>query len=104
QPLNGRARLALGRVYRERGKPGAAILELEEAARLLPLSFQVPFELAQAYDAAHRPDAATAARRRFLALRQLASAEGRLEKRCSTNPNSFDDHYRMGLLQLHKGD
>jgi tetratricopeptide (TPR) repeat protein len=103
-PLNGRARLTLGRVYLERGQPGAAIVQLEEAARLTPNSYRVPFELARAYDTARRPQDAAAARRRFAVLRQLASQETMLQKRCATHPDSFDDHYRLGMLQLRKGD
>src|SRR5262249_18972405 len=101
---DGRARLTLGRVCLEREQPAAAIVQLEEAARLQPYSYRVPFELARAYDAAGRPAAAAAARRRFAVLRELASEERMLEKRCSTTPTSFDDYFRMGLLQMHKKD
>jgi tetratricopeptide (TPR) repeat protein len=103
-PVNGRARLTLGRVYLEAGQPEKAIVQLEEAARLIPYSYRVPFELARAYDAAHRPGPAAAARRRFASLRQLASDETTLQKRCASNPDNFEDHYRLGLLQARLGD
>jgi predicted Zn-dependent protease len=103
-PLNGMARLTLGRVYMEQKKPNAAIVQLEEAERLIPISFRVPFELARAYQMAKQPQRAVAARQRFATLRQLASEETTLQKRCATHPDSFDDHLKMGRLQMRKGD
>jgi len=102
QPLNGRARHALGRVYLEQGKAKAAVLQLEEAARLLPYSFRVPFELARAHQAAGDPSRAAVARKRFLTLRQLASSEATLQKRCATDPGNFDAHLALGTLYLQK--
>jgi len=103
-PLNGRARLTLGRVYLEQGKPAAAVVQLEEAARLTPNSFRVPFELERAYRAARRPADAAGAHARFIALRQLATDEAMLQKRCATHPDSFEDHFRLGMLQMRMGD
>jgi tetratricopeptide (TPR) repeat protein len=103
-PLNGMARLTLGRVYLEQRQPEKAIMQLEEAERIIPNSFRVPFELARAYEMAKQPKPAAAARARFAALRQLASDETTLQKRCATHPDSFEDHLKMGRLQVRKGD
>lgn len=104
QPLNGRARLTLGRVYLEQEKPREAVVQLEEAQRLTPYSFRVPFELTRAYEAAGEPSRAATARKRFLTLRQLASDEATLQKKCATDPRDFEAHLKMGQLQLRKED
>jgi predicted Zn-dependent protease len=96
--------LYLGRIYRRRGQPARALPELEKAARGQPDRSDVYFELAGLYQQMGRADDAARARARFEALRQEADLIGRLEQRCAVDPNDFDDHKRMGLLALRRGD
>jgi tetratricopeptide (TPR) repeat protein len=103
-PLSAEARLAFGRLLLQRGKPRDALVQLEEAARLMPRSTRPPFELARAYDQAGEPGKAAAARRRFLELRQLSSRVSALEKRASVNPTVFDYPYELGQIELRRGD
>jgi tetratricopeptide (TPR) repeat protein len=103
-PLSAEARLAFGRLMLRRAKPRDALVQLEEAARLMPRSTRPPYELARAYDQAGEPAKAATARRRFLDLRQLSSRVSALEKRASVNPTVFDYPYELGQIELRRGD
>jgi tetratricopeptide (TPR) repeat protein len=103
-PLNGVARLALGRLYLRLNRPHAAISQLEEAIRLMPGNNRSPFELAKAYDLDGQPAKAAAMRRRFLSLRQVTARIGALEKRTAVNPTVFDYPYELGTIELRRGD
>jgi cytochrome c-type biogenesis protein CcmH/NrfG len=103
-PLNPEARLAMGRLHLKQNRPREAILQLEEAARLMPQNTRPPFELARAHDLTGDKTRAAAHRRRFLELRQLASEVGALEKRASVDPTNFDHWYRLGTLELRRAD
>jgi len=103
-PLNSEARLALGRLYLKENQPRAAIVQLEEAVRLMPQSSRPPFELAKAYDLAGQPARAAAMRQRFLSMRQNALRASALEKRTVINPSVFDYPYELGTIELRRGD
>jgi tetratricopeptide (TPR) repeat protein len=103
-PLNPEARLALGRLYLKQSRPREAILQLEEAARLMPHNSRPAFELARAYDLTGDSARSAAMRRRFLSLRQLFSEVSALEKRASADPTNFDNWYRLGQLELRRAD
>jgi tetratricopeptide (TPR) repeat protein len=101
-PLHPEARLALGRLLIARNQPKAAILQLQEATRLMPHSTRPPFELARAYDLAGDAPHAAAARGHFLALRQFSTRVTGLEKRQSVNPTVFDYPYQLGLIEMQR--
>jgi tetratricopeptide (TPR) repeat protein len=103
-PLDPEARLALGRLYLRRNQPQKAVLQLEEAARLMPHNSRPPFELARAFDQLRQAPRAAAARRRFLQLRQLSSLVGALEKRGAVEPTAFEYPYRLGRIELQRGN
>jgi tetratricopeptide (TPR) repeat protein len=103
-PMNGVARLALGRLYLRLNRPHAAIPQLEEAIRLMPFNNRSPFELAKAYDLDGQPAKAAAMRQRHLSLRQVAARIGTLEKRCAISPTVFDYPYELGTIELRRGD
>jgi uncharacterized protein HemY len=104
QPGYAAPHLYLGRIYRRRGQPARALPELEAAARGQPERSDAYFELAALYQQMGRAGDAARARARFEALRQEADRITRLEQRCAADPTDFDDHKRMGLLALRRGD
>jgi tetratricopeptide (TPR) repeat protein len=103
-PLNSEARLAYGRLLLRASRPREAIVQLEEATRLMPNATEAAYDLTRAYDLAGQPAQAAAARRRFLGLRQIASRVQALEKRASVSPTNFDYPYELGTLELGRGN
>ncbi len=96
--------LYLGKLYVRMGDPARAIDHLELAERAMPDRPEVYYVLAAAFTQAKQPDKAAAARARFAALRQQEDLMSSLTARCTADPNSFEDHLRMGLACLRKGD
>jgi len=92
--------LYLGKVYRQQGRLGQALAELETAARLGSERPDIFIELARAYQQAGQPEKAARARRRFQTLREEADMAGTLVKRCLAYPNHFGYHLQLGLLSL----
>jgi len=103
-PLNVEARFQLGRLYRLRNQPREAIPQLEEAVRLMPQSSSAPFELAKAYDLTGQAAKAAAMNQRFLSLRDLSNQVSMLQKRASLSPTVFDYPYRLGTIELRRGN
>ena len=103
-PLNSEARLAYGHLLLRENRPRDAIVQLEEATRLMPNATAAAYDLTRAYDLAGQPAQAAAARRRFLGLRQVASRVQALEKRASVSPTNFDYPYELGTLELGRGN
>src|SRR5207244_832095 len=99
-PLNSEARLAYGRLLLRANRPREAVVQLEEATRLMPNAVEAAYDLTRAYDLAGETTQAAAARRRFLGLRQISSRVQALEKRASVSPANFDYAYELGTREL----
>src|ERR1041384_2607678 len=69
------ARNVLGRVLLELGQVDRAIKELEEGARLAPMSPEMHFALARAYTRAGRKEEAARARENFKKLQEQYDAQ-----------------------------
>jgi tetratricopeptide (TPR) repeat protein len=103
-PLNAEARLAYGQLLLRQNRPREAVVQLEEATRLMPNAVEAAYDLTRAYDRAGQAAQATAARRRFLGLRQVASRVQALEKRAAVTPANFDYPMELGTLELGRGN
>jgi tetratricopeptide (TPR) repeat protein len=103
-PLNGEARLALGRLYLQERQPRAALPQLEEAVRIMPQSSRAAFELAQACDQTGRQAEAARMRQRFLTFRETSDRVSTLQKLQSLNPAVFDYPLELGTTELRRGN
>jgi Flp pilus assembly protein TadD len=103
-PLAPFPRLHLGKVYRMRGNLKEALLQMEQAMRVLPDKMDIYYEIAPVYAQAKMPEKAAAARKKYNELRHALDYEASLGKRCVADPNNYAIHLEMGQLQLKKGD
>jgi tetratricopeptide (TPR) repeat protein len=97
-------RLYLGKIYRQRGDNPKALFQLEAAQRLMPFKRDIYFELAAAYAQAGKPNKAARARQTFEQMRRQADLVESLKKKCSVNPDDFEDHLKLGVLAMREAD
>ena len=97
-------RLYLGKIYRRQGRLPEAIVQLEEAVRLLPNTPQAHFELATAYRQAKREGDAKRALTTFETLRRERDEESRLKVKAMAEPQNGPLHHQIGMRLFQKGD
>lgn len=94
----------LGRIYLRRREAPHAVAELELAAKHAPSDTHIWFDLANAYRQSGKSMQADAAQSRFAALQTTKDEASALAKRCNFEPDNFDIHLTVALLQMRLGD